>query len=111
MQPFIEEKSQSVAESSVKWSTCVVSSWSIDLQDGWQIIDMLIRDSDKCLHSSNQQGNHNDVNTTAKKIWMNHVNAAVEMKSTNLTGLVLLLNNWHFITEIYWFIISTTSLT
>jgi hypothetical protein len=67
MQPFIEDKLQSVAERSVNWSNCVGSSWNIDLEDVWPKNYMLIRDEDKCLHSSNQQVNSNDVNTTRKK--------------------------------------------
>jgi hypothetical protein len=50
MQTFIEDKLQSVAERSVDWSNRLISSWNIDHEDGWQTIDMLIREYYKCLH-------------------------------------------------------------
>jgi len=62
MQPFIEDKFQSVAERSVNWS-----NWSIDLEYNRRKSDMLITDLDKCLHSNNQQVNFNDVNKTPNK--------------------------------------------
>jgi hypothetical protein len=67
MQTFIEDKLQSVAERSVDWSNRLISSWNIDHEDGWQTIDMLIREYDKCLHSRNQQVKFSDVITTRKK--------------------------------------------